>query len=393
MTPRPQAGPGAAGRRIPGRDADAWPGQSLAEGAAGVALLHIELAAAGLGDWGTARRWLERASAGEVSVGGNAGLYFGAPALELVVRAASSHLPGLAPSLARLEAATDRVIRDRLRAAAARRPHQRLPALAEFDLIRGLTGLGAVLLARGASTPLLGDLLSYLVTLTEPVTDQGKRLPGWWAASGPDSQMSAVFPGGHANNGMAHGIAGPLALLAVALRDGTVVSGHRDALARLTAWFGQWPYGAAPYWVTRAELGARRSARSAARPSWCYGALGVLRAQQLAALSIGDVAGCARAADAARSVLADPSTPNLTRDASLCHGWAGLAVTAAAIAADAPDPGAFTSLIKALGGELSASASHLGKAGFLEGRAGAALALRALDSPPATNWTRALLIA
>jgi hypothetical protein len=119
----------------------------------------------------------------------------------------------------------------------------------------------------------------------------------------------------------------------------------------------------------------------------------VLRAQQLAALSIGDNTGCARAADAARSVLTDPSTRNLTRDASLCHGWAGLAVAAAAIAADAPDPGAFTSLIKALGGELSASASRLGRAGFLEGRAGAALALRALDSPPATNWTRALLIA
>ena len=146
------------------------------------------------------------------------------------------------------------------------------------------------------------------------------------------------------------------------------MSGHRDALARITAWLGQWPHGAAPYWVKRAELGARRPAYLA-RPSWCYGALGVLRAQQLAALSIGDAAGCARAADAARSVLADPSTPNLTRDASLCHGWAGLAVTAAAIAADAPDPGAFTSLVKALGGELSASAGRLGKAGFLEGRA------------------------
>jgi lantibiotic biosynthesis protein len=392
MTPQPHAGPAAAGRRIPGRDADAWPGQSLAEGAAGVTLLHIELAAAGLGDWGTARGWLERASAGEVSVGGNAGLYFGAPALEFVMRAASSRLSGLAPPLARLEAATDRVVRDRLRAAALRRA-QGLPALAEFDLIRGLTGLGVVLLARGASTPLLGDLLSYLVALTEPVTDQGDRLPGWWAASGPDSRPSAAFPGGHANNGMAHGIAGPLALLAVALRGGTVVSGHRDALARITAWLGQWPHGAAPYWVRRAELGARRPACLAARPSWCYGALGVLRAQQLAALSIGDHAGCARAADAARSVLTDPSTRNLTRDASLCHGWAGLAVTAAAIAADAPDPGAFITLVKALGGELSASASRLGKAGFLEGRAGAALVLRALDSPPATNWTRALLIA
>jgi len=148
---------------------DDWPGQSLAEGAAGVALLHTELAAAGVGDWDAARAWLRQASASALSVEENAGLDYGAPAMEFVVRTVVPYLPGFSAALARLEAATDGVIRDRLSSAALRRSNQVLPTLREFDLIRGLTGLGAVLLTRGPSTPLLGEVLSYLVVLTEPV--------------------------------------------------------------------------------------------------------------------------------------------------------------------------------------------------------------------------------
>src|SRR6266540_400955 len=58
---------GAAGRGRP---------QSLAGGAAGIALLHIERARTGHGDWDTARSWLSAAAADDLSAGPNANLFF-----------------------------------------------------------------------------------------------------------------------------------------------------------------------------------------------------------------------------------------------------------------------------------------------------------------------------
>jgi hypothetical protein len=223
------------------------------------------------------------------------------------------------------------------------------------------------------------------------LTCPGGALPGWWTRTGPAGQSTEEFAGGHANNGMAHGIAGPLALLALAMRQGVTVEGHTDAIERITGWLERWPAGAAPYWTTTAERRSGLCGRAAARPSWCYGALGVLRAQQLAALAVGDAARRATAEHAAYAVLTDPSVRKLTRDATLCHGWAGLAATATAIAADCPEPGLFGSPLRALADDLT-GAPALEKPGLLEGQAGAALALHTLHNSPATGWARALLI-
>ncbi|MFF4642871.1 hypothetical protein [Streptomyces sp. NPDC001389] len=54
------------------------------------------------------------------------------------------------------------------------------------------------------------------------------RLPGWWCAHDPHRFYT---PGGHGNFGMAHGIAGPLALLAQAPKRGVAVDGQREAIA------------------------------------------------------------------------------------------------------------------------------------------------------------------
>jgi lantibiotic biosynthesis protein len=368
-----------------------WPGQSLAEGAAGVALLRIELAAAGLSDWKAVETSLRLAASEPISTGRDAALYYGAPALEFVVRAAVPYLPNLVDARARLEVATDAVVRARLQAATVRRTEQALPTLREFDLIRGLTGLGAVLLTRGPSTPLLGEILSHLVALTKPATDAGEVVPGWWTLVGPAGQPTPDFPGGHSNNGMAHGVAGVVALLSLCLHAGTVVDGQREAIRRIIEWFDQWSMTGAPYWVRRTELGCQ-AVYSPARPSWCYGAFGNLRARQLAARALDDANASGDLADAARTVLTDPAMCKLTDNATLCHGWAGLVVTAQAIAADAPEPHSFSDSISRLADELAEGAGRLHKTGLLEGAAGAALALLSLHYPPATNWTRVLVI-
>jgi lantibiotic biosynthesis protein len=99
------------------------------------------------------------------------------------------------------------ITRARLHAAHARIDAAARPPLEEYDLVRGLTGLGASLLYSDPDPGLLAQVLRYLVRLTTPVpaTDAaGLAVPGWWSSSNPN--LTTSTPGGHGNFGMAHGI-------------------------------------------------------------------------------------------------------------------------------------------------------------------------------------------
>ncbi|WP_405088646.1 lanthionine synthetase C family protein [Microbispora sp. NBC_01389] len=346
--------------------------QDLSEGALGVTLLHIER-----GDLASARKTLAQAVAGGVSAGGNASLFHGAPALEFVLSRARR-------ADRDIRDAVDRVVTARLAAARRRQVSAALPHAAEFDLIRGLTGLGALLLNRDSASPLLEEVLDYLVSLCRPVRLDGRELPGWWSDAGPaDEQM----PGGHGNNGVAHGIAGPLALLSLAARRGVQVPGQHDAVEVVARWLDR--YGCC-YWVTRDQLSnPEPPKRQVARPSWCYGELGIARSQQVAAIVLGDPVRRLAAEDTVVRVLADRARLDRVTDASLCHGWAGLLTVVRAVADDSPDPDRYAPLIEDLAKRLAADLGRLSKPGFMEGRAGAQLAL---DGTNTTGWARALLI-
>src|SRR5262249_29375886 len=153
----------------------------------------------------------------------------------------ASSLPGYQHALAVLDEHIATLTRHRLNRARDRIDAGMLPALREYDLIRGLTGIGAYLLHRhqpgpGAplgpartSSSLLGEVLAYLVRLTQPVTiEDGTVLPGWWTGNAPNDEPSRDWPGGHGNLGIAHGIAGPLALMALAARCGIEVAGQTE---------------------------------------------------------------------------------------------------------------------------------------------------------------------
>lgn len=380
-----------------------WWSQSLAHGAAGIALLHIERAASGHAGWDRAQAWLRFATSRALSIGPNAALYYGAPAIEFLLRAAAPHLPGAARSLPAVQLATDQVVRRRLEDAQRRLRDGGRPPLAEFDCIRGLAGLGALLLRRAdpTATP-LDEVLAYLVDLTEPLQHGDHRLPGWWTDLAPNSTLSPeTFPGGHANNGMAHGVAGVLAVLALSLRQGSTVDGQVGAIERILAWLDRWRQpGAArpwwPYWITREELRtARTNEDGPRRPSWCYGTLGLARAQQLAAIALNDPARRAMAEHAAAAALVDAEQLGRTEDVSLCHGYAGLIHIATLLAEDSPAPSVIADHLPALLSALTTTVARTPSTGpgWLEGQAGTALALHALVGRPATGWDRALLIA
>jgi len=387
-----------------------WP-QSLAAGAAGVALLHIERARAGVASWQRAHDWLACAAGDPVGTGSGTHLHDGAPALAFALHGAADRPGRYARALDRLDGHIAADTRRRLERAHARIDRGELPALAEFDGIRGLAGIGAHLLRRAPHDDLLRAVLEYLVRLTEPVNDGGDELPGWWSGLAPSGERSDRFPGGHANSGLAHGIGGPLTVLAVAARAGVVIDGQTDAIRRICVWLDRWRQdGAAgawwPYWVTRTQLReGRLNTSGPTRPSWCYGAAGLARAQQLAALAIGDPTRQRIAERALTDALTDPGQLAATVDLSLCHGYAGLVHIAGLAVADAITPQLTAGLPHLLDAILPADtdadrlAARLlrpssGDVGFLEGATGVALALHTVQAatPSVSGWDACLLI-
>ncbi|WP_327290331.1 lanthionine synthetase C family protein [Streptomyces sp. NBC_01198] len=372
--------------------------QHLAYGPLGIALLHIERAAAGLGPWQRAHDWMAVATVQPFTAGPDSHPFYGAPALAHVVACAADHQPGrYQPTLAALDAQITRDARHRLDAAHRRIDAGELPRLSEFDTIRGLTGYGAYLLHRDPSAPIVRDVLEYLVRLVDPVHVEGERLPGWWTSDGPSGRRDPLFPRGHANSGLAHGIGGVLAFLALAARRGTVVHGHLDAIRSILTWLDSWreagsPGISWPYWVTLRELRARRLAPTAARrPSWCYGTAGLARARQLAAIALGDQALQVEAEITLLAAFTDLPQMQATTDDGLCHGFAGLAHIATRAAEDA-DPATASRLRAAIPALLDQiGPPDLASPGFLDGAAGVALAQS--DSTPISRWDACLLIA
>lgn len=355
-------------------------GQSLAGGAAGIALWHLEA-----GRSGAAYAALEQAVAEGVSIAGGASLYYGAPALAFVL--GGSNDPSLAQARAVAAEGTATVTRRRLEAAHRRIDRRKLPQrYAEFDLIRGLTGLG-VALRRVGDFDLLRDVLTYLVRLTEPIGGH----TGWWCLTGPPFKEPPPA-GGHCNHGLAHGITGPLALLALTMSDGITVDGHATAVTRICRWLDLWEQrsDSGAWWpqiITFDDIRRGEPAQPGPlRPSWCYGTPGIAHAQQLAARALADVARQRRVEAAFVGCVQDATQTARLIDRGLCHGTAGLLAVGQRMAADALTAIPLAPL-RCLHHQQSAATDE--PAGFLDGSAGAALAGAGTTT---TSWDACLLL-
>ncbi|WP_433531297.1 lanthionine synthetase C family protein [Micromonospora sp. CA-263727] len=375
--------------------------QSLADGAAGIALFHIERALAGTGGWDTAHRWLNLAVRHGVLATIDSSLYRGAPAIAFAVHLSNeAHTSRYAKAQGTLDQSVTALAHHRANLAFDRIARREPPTMAEYDIISGLTGIGAHLLRHAQDDDALHRILAYLVRLTEPIRHDGTTLPGWWTAQDPHASISPAFPGGHANLGLAHGITGPLALLSHAKQRGIVVDGHLDAIERICDWLDTWrqdhdtgPWW--PQWVTHRDHRTGRPTQAVPlRPSWCYGTPGIARAQQLAGLATGDTNRRHLAEQALVSCLADPRQLQQISDVSLCHGWAGLLLTTWRTATHAATPKITEHLPHLTDQLLHHIAAEPLSDGLLEGHAGVALTLSAIahGELPISGWDTCLLI-
>ncbi|WP_129841979.1 lanthionine synthetase C family protein [Streptomyces sp. RFCAC02] len=380
----------------------AWP-QSLAGGAAGIALLHIERARCGLGDWDTVHTWLTAAAADDLTAAANASLYMGAPALAFAMNAAAATSSNrYQRALKQLDDATITVTHRRLAHAHARIDRgDEPPEMKEFDVIRGLAGLGAYHLRRHPDHPITAEVLAYLVRLTDArPNDLG--LPAWWTDVAPNGTESPDCPGGHGNFGMAHGIGSVLALLSLAILDNLAIPGTRDAVERICAWTDQWLQHDAtgPWWPGFITVDQARQHHVdpalRPRPSWCYGIAGSARAQQLAGIALGDSARQQTAEHAMVTTLQDPVQLEKLTETGLCHGTAGLLQSAWRMADDARTS-AIADELPHLTDRLIQQITHVHPRDpeLLDGTAGTALALQTLgnNTAPESGWDAFLLLA
>jgi hypothetical protein len=361
-------------------------GQSLSGGATGIALLHLEQARIGAAPWDSAFATLTDAVADGVSTGMNASLYHGAPALSFVLHGAADHA-GLLHAKDTVDTATVAIVEQRLKAAHERIDRRERPKITEYDLISGLTGLGVVV-RRSGNDDLLRQILAYVVRLTEPIDG----LPGWWT---PDSHQRSkpAPPGGHSNHGLAHGITGPLTLLALTRNDGVEVDGQVLAITRICEWLDQWEQdldGRDLWWpktVTLTEIESGRPLQAQPhQPSWCYGTPGITRALHAAARALGDDIRQEKVESALSDCLADPAQLARLTERNLCHGTGGVLTTARRIAADART---HVDLAPILTWHRHTPVSADEPSGFLTGAAGATLADLATT---ATSWDACLLL-
>ncbi|GAB3852502.1 lanthionine synthetase C family protein [Dactylosporangium cerinum] len=372
--------------------------QSLASGHVGIALLELERARAGTAAWASAHAAIRAATTGPADGGAHTGLFYGAPALAFLLGQAAQADDRYHTAAATLDTHLARITQHRLTDATARIRHGGTASFAEYDLLYGLTGLGALLLQRMPGSDLIPDLLRYLIELTRPQDLDGLRLPGWWVNHDPDPTLPT--PGGHANLGMAHGAAGILALLASAHRRGHTVDGHLDAIRRLTRVFDRWRQDDAgtvdpwwPQWLTLDDLDTGHTHQPEPnQPSWCYGTPGIARALQLAAIATDEHSRRVDAEQILADCLTDASVARLTGP-GLCHGLAGLFQTAYRAAADATTDTIAERLPNLAEAVTRAAAAADGHTGLLTGHTGIALAAEtAAHGTPTTGWDTCLLI-
>lgn len=315
------------------------------------------------------------------------GLFSGAAAIAFAARTMARRpgdyrtlLDGLTPRIRQAAAGRVTELRADLAAGAGLRAHT-------YDAVSGAAGLGRLLLALEPDQPALADLLAALVELAEP---SGGVLPRWWVAGGPGLPgADPTYPRGHLNLGLAHGIPGPLALLALAWLRGVRVPGQDEAIDALASWLAarRAPAGrdstAGGFWPMTVRVEDEEAGHLPADPptraAWCYGTPGAARALFLAGTALNRSDWQATAVAALAGTLRDPSSWNLD-GAGLCHGTGGLLRITQRMAEESGSAELaehLPMLASAVAADLDRALAADGSSGLLEGRAGAALALYA----------------
>ena len=284
----------------------------LPGGAAGLALLYAYLSRVRPDgeDAATAERFLRQAAVAIGSTPMHPGLHGGFTGIAWMI----AHLSGwFLEDSASSTGAIDTALCRRV---------ARIPWKDDYDLIRGLVGIGVYAL-EGLPHPTAVDCLTHVIhrlSETAERTSEGRitwRTDPRWL---PSSDQEA-FPEGCYHLGMAHGVPGVIALLAQARAAGVAVTTTDFLLEGSVPWLleQQGPDHSFPFGYATGV----GSHPVTARLAWCYGDLGVAAGLLSAARATGRRDWEAAATAIARRAAAVTEENSGVVDAGFCHGAAG----------------------------------------------------------------------
>jgi hypothetical protein len=198
------------------------------------------------------------------------------------------------------------------------------PWSATYDLVVGLTGFGVYALQR-CPRPVAIDCLRLVVARLQECAQQDDHGLYWWTSPAElDEESRKQYPSGRADLGVAHGVAGVIALLGSICGAGIDLATTRPLLERAVSWLlaHSLPTEAGPTFPVWVAPGCEPWP---ARCAWCYGDPGIAAALLTAARGVGDVDWEKAAVALACRAAERPASETGVVNACFCHGAAGLA--------------------------------------------------------------------
>jgi hypothetical protein len=388
-----------------------WSPAGIAQGNAGLAVLwaYLDSCFPDEGWDAVGKVHLDLAVRGAERVPPGGGLFSGVGGLGF----AATQLSRGGTRYRRLLSSLDEAITSEVMPLAARLRDADGVSTGDFDVISGLSGIGACLLSRHTEPSVEVALANTIDALTALILRNPSR-PAWFTPSFMlyDEETRQAYPHGNLNCGLAHGIPGVLALLAIAhklhLGDNHLPEAIAIAADWLCAnrsddhWGINWPNA-----VSLTEDGA--SAPTPGRPSraaWCYGTPGVARSLWLAGEALDRPGYRDLAVSAMQDVYRRPIPARGIDSPTFCHGVAGLLAVTLRFARDTGAP-VFTEEAARLTDQILQSFQEDAPVGFrnieyrnnqtdqpglLDGAAGVALVLLAAATGVDPAWDRLFLL-
>lgn len=196
----------------------------------------------------------------------------------------------------------------------------------EHDLILGISGVGRYLINFKREN----DSLDSVKGILKNFISIDRRKDEFYWKTPYELQLNEDKPyykSGHYKIGLAHGIAGPLALLSIAFKEGIILDGQLETIKNLVdilIKFGEkTPDGL--FWNCERENIEEKADFVDARPIWCNGMGGVMNTLLLASDVLGDKGLLDELSFEFKNTLNKISDKKYKLDSPMiCHGYAGL---------------------------------------------------------------------
>ncbi|MGM1035907.1 MAG: lanthionine synthetase C family protein [Bacillota bacterium] len=287
----------------------------------------------------------------------------------------------------------------------------------KYDVIQGMTGIGRYLIENTKhkeNREALKKILTYFVGMSSDIEVNGEKVPGWYVSKANQllEKDRIMFPEGNFNCGLAHGIPGPLSLMALSIQKGIEIPGQREAVRKITNWLMKWKQvdSGWPSRLSFQEVATSKISHTyPKRQGWCYGDPGVARSIYLAGKALDDTAAIRSAVGAYQDLIVEQKEEWELVSPTFCHGRAGLLQMLIRMVKDEENQFSVQSIAELVHYieesydpnapfgfrdiESNGEKSHqLNKAGLLEGVTGVLLPLLSLSSVEEPWWDGAFLL-